>query len=365
MYQQFEGADERDYLMTVSLADVYIAGGMWAEDPARNHQDVRLSDIDFGVLRSLALTYGFLETPFDLDMECSLDAALWVTENFDIPLSTVEFDYTTREGKKEPDEVDKAGNRKKHRKKEQSHRGGFHGKAERGLFADDRGEKEKKKEESPVLTMDKVSMVGSKVQSILATIAPDSARDAMQFVAKVIETGVVQDMHLVKQLYLRDALPSSMTRFAVNVPKIDYQFGDRESNEMWNVQASSFSLDLLDEDNSVLDTVISIDCRHADDLSKTCNLKAPYSSLHARARDGPMVVDVGEPLGEDSDFLDFLLGGDHELTATQTQSAAGSECLEIIVDGDWMTLCGRNEGLNKELIVATHDIEVSDIIHFL
>lgn len=325
VYQQFKNADEREYLLTVSLADVSVAGSLWPADPAHAQQDILVSNIDFGALRSLSLQYGFFESQFDMDMECSLDAALWITDDTDIPLTTVHLDYSTREDEKKG---------KKNRDKKS-----------RDLKNRD--------------IMETSTLLGSKAAALLSAVPPGSAKSVVQNLAQAVQTGVLQDMHVVKRIFLRDELPSSMTRFVVAAPKFDYSIGDRESNEMWFVQSSGFSLDLLDEGNCVLDTVISLDCRHADDKSQLCSLSSPYNAIRARAAGGPLTIDIGEPVGDDSEFVDFLLGGDHELTVTKIDSVGELSCVELEMDSHWATVCFRSESDTVELVVTAEDMQVS------
>lgn len=325
VYQQIKSADEREYLLTIFVGDVSVAGSLWTADPSHAQQDILVSNIDFGALRSLSLQYGFFESQFDLDMECSLDAALWVTDGTDIPLTTVHLEYTTRD-------------------------------------KDKRKKNEKYKDNNNKNFMEPSAMLGSKAAALLSAISPGSVKSVVQNLAQAVQTGVLQDVHVVKRLFLRDELPSSMTRFVVAAPKFDYSIGDRESNQMWYVQSSGFSLDLVDEENCVLDTVISIDCRHIGDHSQPCSLSSPYNSIRARTADGSLTIDIGEPLDEDSEFIDFMLDGDHIFTIT-IDSVGGWRCVELAMDARWATMCFRSDSDTVELIVAAEDMLVSVAVY--
>jgi hypothetical protein len=300
-------------MLSVTASDMFTSTDLWVWatwKPAPSQQDITVTNIDFDVMRNFMMGAGFADTDFALDVKCSVNANLWLSEGFDVFMSTVEFDFTTRQEKKE----DSNGRRARQSPEEDAAQYGRSSAIpSKGAYKQSQSQRRGDTEEAQ---FDRTS---------------SSAGDFFQnVVMRVVEVGTgssIENFHLVKQLRLKDDLPSSMTRLSVTAPQFEYFLGDPATQETWHLVSTGFTFELVNEEDAVLDTVISLDCRDADDSPHSCALYDPYNSLKQTSKSGSFTMHAGTH--GNPEFLSYLLGGDQHISGIMSSSSVEGLCWSI------------------------------------
>jgi hypothetical protein len=276
-------------------------------------------------------------------VKCSVNANLWLSEGFDVFMSTIEFDFTTRQEKKE----DSNGRRARQSPEEDAAQYGRSSAIpSKGAYKQSQSQRRGDTEEA---------QFGR---------ASSSAGDFFQnVVMRVVEVGTgssIEDFHLVKQLRLKDDLPSSMTRLTVTAPQFEYFLGDPVTQETWHLVSTGFTFELVNEEDAVLDTVISLDCRDADDSPHSCALYDPYNSLKQTSKSGSLTMHAGTT--GNPEFLSYLLGGDQHISGIMSSSSVEGLCWSISGDSGSLIFkaCSITDYASEsvEFLLSAKDIEV-------